>query len=245
MPAKCENCGLESPGRFRPQCGHDKDAQAGSPAGVSAAISPAGITPVMTERSPHLDHEAIPADSAAPIEQLQGRFHEMDPGMVTARGGRWMTDEGMVWEDKPSLILLTGLVVKYLLVAILAVFLFSNIPQFQGEGTLLLVLLVVAAIHIGLRFWELRAIKYRMSSQRLEITAGLFNQCTTTFELYQLPAGQITRPLLLRLVKAGNLFIPSPPIQLRAIRNPEVVRDMLRDFGQKEASRMDKIRWRQ
>jgi hypothetical protein len=54
----------------------------------------------------------------------------------------------------------------------------------------------------------------------------------------------ITRPLLLRLVGTGNLTISPPFIVLRAIRNPEVVRDLIRDFGQSEASRMDKIRWR-
>jgi hypothetical protein len=191
-----------------------------------------------------MDRQAIPADSAAPITQLQGRFREMEAGTVTARGGRLATDEGMVWEEKPSLILLAGLIGKYLVAIVLAAMFFNNVAGAQGGAQFLLLLLVVAAIHIGLRFWEIRSTKYRMTSQRLEITAGLFNQKTATFELYQMAAGQITRPLLLRLVKTGNLFIPSPPIQLKAIRNPEVVRDMLRDFGQREASRMDKIRWR-
>lgn len=244
MAAKCENCDFESPGRFCPQCGHDKESHAASRPGISDAISPAGIAPVASGRSSQMDHEAIPADSTAPITQLQGRFREIDAGTVTARGGRLVTDEGMVWEEKPSLILLTGLIAKYVIAMILVVVLFGSVPQSQGAGTFLLLLVVVAAIHIGLRFWELSSTKYRMTSQRLEVTAGLFNQKTVAYELYQMSLGVITRPLLLRLVKAGNLAIASAGITLRAIRNPEVVRDMIRDFGQREASRMDKIRWR-
>jgi hypothetical protein len=243
MVAKCGNCGVESSGRFCPECGHDKESGA-SPAGISPAIAPAGVTRAMTTRPPEMNPQTIPVDSTAPIEQLQGRFREINAGTVTARGGRMMTDEGMVWEEKPSPVLLLGLIAKYVIAVILTVLLFGNVPQSSGEGTFLLLLFVVGVIHVGMRFWELTSTKYRMTSQRLEVTSGLFNQTTVTFELHQMAPGQITRPLFLRLVKRGNLYIPAPPIFLRAIRNPEVVRDMLRDFGQREASRMDKIRWR-
>ena len=241
MAAKCPNCGSESSGRFCPECGHDKGTT-DSPTAVSNSMTPAAAAPARIERSASMDPTAIPVDSAAPITQLQGRFREIQAGTVTARGSRFMTDEGMVWEDKPSVIVITGLVAKYVIAMVAAILLFSNLPNASGAGTFLLLLLVVAAIHVGLRFWEIRSTKYRMTSQRLEVTAGLFNQRTVTFELHQMAAGQITRPFLLRLVKTGNLSIGA--LQLKAIRNPEVVRDMLRDFGQREASRLDKIRWR-
>jgi len=241
MAAKCQNCGSESSGRFCPDCGHDKGA-ADSPAPVSTSITPAAAAPARIERAASMDPTTIPVDSAAPITQLQGRFREMQAGTVTARGSRLMTDEGMVWEEQPSVILIASLIAKYLIAMVATVWLFSIVPNANGGGTFLLLLMGVAAIHVGLRFWEIRSTKYRMTSQRLEVTAGLFNQRTVTYELHQMAAGQITGPFLLRLVKTGNLSIG--PLQLKAIRNPEVVRDMLRDFGQREASRLDKIRWR-
>jgi hypothetical protein len=241
MAAKCQNCGSESSGRFCPDCGHDKGAS-DSPITTAPSITSAAAAPARIERAASMDPTTIPVDSAAPITELQGRFREIQAGTVTARGSRFMTDEGMVWEDKPSVILVAGLVAKYAIAMIATVWLFSNVPQATGAGTFLLLLLVVGAIHVGLRFWEIRSTKYRMTSQRLEVTAGLFNQKTVTYELHQMPAGQIARPFLLRLVKTGNLSIGG--IQLKGIRNPEVVRDMLRDFGQREASRLDKIRWR-
>jgi len=240
MAAKCQNCGSESSGRFCPDCGHDKGAS-DSPA-TATSIAPAATAPARIERAASMDPTAIPVDSAAPIAQLQGRFREMQAGTVTARGSRLMTDEGMVWEEQPSVILIAGLIAKYLLAMVATLWLFSIVPNANGGGTFLLLLMAVAAIHVGLRFWEIRSTKYRMTSQRLEVTAGLFNQRTVTYELHQMAAGQITRPFLLRLVKTGNLSIGA--LQLKAIRNPEVVRDMLRDFGQREASRLDKIRWR-
>jgi Bacterial PH domain len=241
MADKCQNCGSESSGRFCPECGHDKGAS-DSAITASASMTSAAAAPARIERAASMDPTAIPVDSSVPIAQLQGRFKEIQAGTVTARGSRFMTDEGMVWEDKPSVILITGLVAKYLIAMVATLWLFSNIPNSSGAGTFLLLLFVVGAIHVGLRFWEIHSTKYRMTSQRLEVTAGLFNQRTVTYELHQMGAGQITRPFLLRLVKTGNLSLGA--LQLKAIRNPEVVRDMLRDFGQREASRLDKIRWR-
>ena len=240
MPAKCANCGMESDGRFCPRCGIDK-VNPPVPAGGSHIIVPSSPSIQPSQPEPR---QLGNMNVTAPIGQMQGRFKEMDAGSVSSRGGRLVTDEGMVWEEKPNPIILAGLVFKYFVALIVILFLFGNVSGLQDAGTILLLWFVAAVVHVGLRFWEIRSTKYRMTSQRLEVTAGLFNQRTIAYELFQMAPAVITRPLLLRLVKTGNLTISPPFIVLRAIRNPEVVRDLIRDFGQSEASRMDKIRWR-
>jgi hypothetical protein len=92
--------------------------------------------------------------------------------------------------------------------------------------------------------WALRlkTIRYKMSSQRLTITSGIFSKTTNTYELHQLnSSGQIHSPLFLRLFGRANLYVG---VWLSGIRNAEAVRDLVRNAGQIEASRVDKARWR-
>jgi membrane protein YdbS with pleckstrin-like domain len=107
-------------------------------------------------------------------------------------------------------------------------------------------IVVIALLHIGWRFWELRSISYRVSSQRLEVTQGRFSQTTQTYELIRMgESPTITTPILLRAFGRGNLYITVPQaLTLQAIRDPKAVRDLLRRAGQIEVSRWDKIRLR-
>ena len=54
----------------------------------------------------------------------------------------------------------------------------------------------------------------------------------------------IVKPLLLRIFGVSNLEIAKPPVKLYGLRNAEYVRDILRQGGQMEAQRVDKIRFR-
>lgn len=92
--------------------------------------------------------------------------------------------------------------------------------------------------------WALRLknIRYKMSSQRLTIESGIFSKTTNTYELHKLDSsGQIHSPLFLRMVGRANLYVG---VWLSGIRNAEAVRDLVRNAGQIEASRVDKARWR-
>lgn len=92
--------------------------------------------------------------------------------------------------------------------------------------------------------WALRLknIRYKMSSQRLTVESGIFSKTTNTYEIHQLnSAGQIHRPFFLRLFGRANLWVG---VWLTGIRHPEAVRDLVRNAGQIEASRIDKARWR-
>jgi hypothetical protein len=64
------------------------------------------------------------------------------------------------------------------------------------------------------------------------------------YELHQLGDAVIVKPLLLRFFGVANLVITSPPITLFGLRNAQYVRDILRQGGQLEAQRVDKIRFR-
>jgi hypothetical protein len=92
--------------------------------------------------------------------------------------------------------------------------------------------------------WALRlkTTRYKMSSQRLTIASGIFSKTTNTYELHLLnSSGQIHSPLFLRLFGRANLYVG---VWLSGIRNAEAVRDLVRNAGQIEASRVDKARWR-
>jgi hypothetical protein len=91
---------------------------------------------------------------------------------------------------------------------------------------------------------KLMTTKYSASSQRLIVEEGSLHSVNRPYELHQLGDALIVKPLLLRLFNVSNLEIVKPPITLVGLRNAEYVRDILRQGGQMEASRVDKIRFR-
>jgi hypothetical protein len=86
--------------------------------------------------------------------------------------------------------------------------------------------------------------KYCASSQRLIVEEGTLHTVNRPYELHQLGDAMITKLLLLRMFNISNLMITNPRVKLIGLRNAEYVRDILRQGGQLEAQRMDKIRWR-
>jgi hypothetical protein len=72
-------------------------------------------------------------------------------------------------------------------------------------------------------------------------------QRKVTRELHELGDATIERPFHYRFFGVGDLTIQhrsGGAVVLQAIRNAEVVRDLLRGSGQFEAARLDKARWR-
>jgi hypothetical protein len=91
---------------------------------------------------------------------------------------------------------------------------------------------------------KLKTTKYSASSQRLIVEEGALHSVNRPYELHQLGDAVIVKPLLLRFFGVANLVITSPPITLYGLRNAQYVRDILRQGGQLEAQRVDKIRFR-
>jgi hypothetical protein len=115
------------------------------------------------------------------------------------------------------------------------------------EGILLGVkaVFIVLFLLLFLVYWlKLKATKYSASSQRLIVEQGFWHSVNRAYELHQLGDAVIYKPALLRLFNVSNLVIVDPHIELYGLRNAEYVRDVLRQSGQIEASRADKIHWR-
>jgi hypothetical protein len=91
---------------------------------------------------------------------------------------------------------------------------------------------------------RLMTTKYCASSQRLIVEEGSLHSVNRPYELHQLGDAVILKPLLLRIFGVSNLVIANPGVKLYGLRNAEYVRDILRQGGQLEAQRADKIRWR-
>lgn len=96
-----------------------------------------------------------------------------------------------------------------------------------------------------LNYWfQLKATKYCASSQRLIVEEGAWHAVNRPYELHQIGDAVIEKPALLRMFKVANLIVTNPRIELKGLRNAEYVRDILRQSGQLEAQRVDKIRYR-
>jgi hypothetical protein len=91
---------------------------------------------------------------------------------------------------------------------------------------------------------KLKTTKYYASSQRLIVEEGSLHSVNRPYELHQLGDAVIVKPLLLRLFGVSNLVITKPQVELYGLRNADYVRDILRQGGQLEAQRVDKIRFR-
>lgn len=92
--------------------------------------------------------------------------------------------------------------------------------------------------------FRLKTTKYSASSQRLIVEEGSWHSVNKPYELHQLGDAVIEKPALLRMFNVANLVITKPEVKLIGLRNAEYVRDVLRQGGQLEAQRADKIRWR-
>lgn len=254
----CNHCGVAADSNFCPNCGNRKCAP------VAAPAMPLSVRMVHENQHGDLIHAQAAQMVASPYAQCQtssptnivpsvpvqrsvqtfdagqltGNIHTIGKDKVTGQAAKVLnqSDEAMGWEGAPSIYVLIPLLLKYSGAFFLTTLLFRS-------GLLSFLLLFTAAIHIFLRYYEISRTEYKLSSQRLEVTAGLFNRVTLAHEVHQLGDAVICRPFYLDHFKVANVQIAGGPT-LFGVSNPEMVRDVLREFGQIEASRMDKFRWR-
>ena len=181
------------------------------------------------------------------VHELQGALHDIGKGSVSEHADAVLRAdfEPMVWHDSPSAVaLLLTAALKWLLVFLVDLFV---VTAFGWSWLALVVPMVVAAVWLGRNFIRYRTTVYRVSSQRLEIQTGIFNQQSITRELHEMTDALIDRPFVQRLFGVGTLTVQhrtQAAVVLKAVQNPEAVRDILRRAGQIEASRFDKANWR-
>lgn len=103
-------------------------------------------------------------------------------------------------------------------------------------------MVILAVLALVKRLLQNRCTSYRLSSQRLFIRSGILSRTEVPIEVHRLSNATIHQPFLLRLGGASNLHFNG--LSLWGLRNPEVVRDLIRTAGQLEAQRADKFRYR-
>ena len=92
------------------------------------------------------------------------------------------------------------------------------------------------------RWMITRSTKYELTSQRLRIRTGIFSRKLDELELYRVKDYSMELPFLLRLVGCGNLNLitsdaTTPEVAIKAIKDVETVRELLRKAVQTEGDR--------
>jgi uncharacterized membrane protein YdbT with pleckstrin-like domain len=104
----------------------------------------------------------------------------------------------------------------------------------QVASTSLLVAWVLGLLSCLRRVLATRAVRYRVTSQRILVTTGLLSTTQEEIELRRIRDMTIRRPLLQRLFGLGSIVITgvdmsTPREALRAVPNPEGLRDRIRE----------------
>ncbi len=211
------------------------------------------------------------AEPTTPVADVRvGRAVVTDIGdnkiTPAAENIRHTTDEQMVWQERPSPLVL---VPKALLYAVIMIAVIVGLAILGGvlEGPrrgdasgpstwaatfahtwfwrIDLIVFAVLGIRLAFANLSLAAVKYRATSQRLFIESGIFVSRSIPYEIHTLGDAVVSSNLILKLFRIENLTILAPTtIELIGLRNADYVRDVLRSGGQLEAQRADKIRWR-
>lgn len=191
--------------------------------------------------------------SAAGVEGLSHHAVEnIGDGRVTSVAQHLLNydPEKMIWQDSPSLISMVPNLLKWV-IFFGAWFPAVSFAKSQGwidsDGTDL-VFYAAGGFVLLYQIWSkvslassLYFTRYSMTSQRLMVKTGMFSKRTNAYELHMLTPGSISAPFLLRLCGRAHLYVG---LWLTGIKNAEAVRDMVRNAGQIEANRIEKIRFR-
>jgi hypothetical protein len=237
--------------------------------GVAARMVRRSVPNSLSNQNNNTSYQLKPDELSVPVEQLKSSLEETKPHSVSMRGAfiHGKTDEQKVWSGTPHPLVVSIVVFKWIPIIVTAFVLKS---LFKVNSFWLVLLLILAFSHIVLSLIALVLIRYRISSQRVEITDGLLHQQIRTYEVHNLGDATIDIPFPLGLFGLSMLTlrhrygifektlplvrifhrlpsneIPSE-ITLVGLRKEEarLIRDILRNSGQIEAARFDKFRVR-
>jgi uncharacterized membrane protein YdbT with pleckstrin-like domain len=155
------------------------------------------------------------------------------------------TQEDLIWQGSPSMVLMVGLVLRYVFLIGVAL----SVP-IGGEikAMIVLPLFGLFVLQLVLRFLRLRTTKYRISTERIEITSGWLSRSTRTFEAHEAKDISIHRPFPISFLGAANLDVVAEAWAIEVLGVPadhaEAIRDAVRESGRREAARVDLIQWR-
>ena len=141
-----------------------------------------------------------------------------------------MSEENVIWKGRPSQILNFWTFVLCLLLTAAIV-----------TGALLSGIIPIAAaavLPLGWAFWKFLVVRcriYELTSQRIRMYEGVFNQVIDEVELYRVKDTTILRPFILRLFKLGNIELLTSDrthhkILMEAIPDGVTVREHIRGY---------------
>lgn len=137
------------------------------------------------------------------------------------------TTEEIVWEGSESQVMNLGVfIISFAATAAIIVAAFMFFP-------LLLVLIVIPDGYLMYHVLLIKSKKYKITTERIFFTTGIFSKKTETLELYRVKDMDVVEPFSLRLFKLGNIEIDSsdessPIFHLRAIPDPKNLMDKIR-----------------
>ena len=231
--AYCSHCRIQVASRYCSSCGQLADAQS-AVIDVARSVELVDHPPANIARGPISNPSGYVAPMAGRPAPSMGstdtnRFTKNADAMLRSTG------ELMAWEGKPSQVMLlppAALWTAVLLVAIIWAF------QIHGGWVWVLFWLAFAAVHLGREFLTWLHTRYRITSQRLEYTSGVFSSRTVATPLSSIGDVIIHRPFPLNLFGFGNIDLDLPDrtrlqqgghprLRLRCIRDLECVRDLI------------------
>jgi len=141
------------------------------------------------------------------------------------------SEESVIWEGSQSQIVNFGHFILVLIAMILIILLSTVMPaRFKGFTLLLLIIPVFYAVW---KYLEIRFIHYKVTSQRIMASIGVFSKDIETMELYRVRDYELFQPLLMRLFGKGTIKIISadvstPDFYIKAIPNTKGLLDKIR-----------------
>lgn len=110
--------------------------------------------------------------------------------------------------------------------------------QWTNVVPILLCALIIPIPWSAYRWLKVKCTKYRLSSQRLRIETGILSRTFDDLEIYRVKDITLSQPCIQRLVGLGTVRmvtsdVSHPVVELPAIRDPQVVRDLIRDAVEK------------
>jgi membrane protein YdbS with pleckstrin-like domain len=220
MQIKCPHCGavLNASGEAAGAtatckiCGGKFEIPAPVAQPVDAAAAPAATTPAAAARNP-----------AADPSLSQSRMFPPDPDLPPPE------TETDVWVDSPSQWVGMGAYFWTLLIAIVFMVAGVLLHRYFLIGLLLPVLMVL------IKFFSIKATRYELTTQRLQIHSGIMDRKEIEVELFRLRDLSVEQSFLQRLVNVGTVEAQSsdkdaPAVRLTWVNTPEAVKDKRRTY---------------
>jgi len=136
--------------------------------------------------------------------------------------------EEVLWKGSPSQVLNLG---KYLVALLLAIGIVIG-GLFPG----LQILWAALLLPLGWALWvflDTKSIRHELTTERIKMSSGVFNQKMDDVELYRVKDTSMERPFWYRMFGLSTLIIETsdrsqPRIEIKAVRDGEGLRETLR-----------------